>query len=640
MATVKSTLALEDKMSQTLTSIDKVALRNIQTFNNMAKEVDNLKKTLAEAERINPNIVKTEQYAQASIALEKMENKLYDVAHGEQSVEQANDNLINSNKGLKLSMTEVNQTLELAKKGWSMLKGIMNMASQWVEAANIQIGAETKLQVVMQQRMNANSDMIDSIKQLTSEQQKLGVVGDEVQLSGAQQLSTFLNSNKALQTLIPAMNNLAVQQNGVNVSSSNMVSIGNMMGKVMQGQTSALTRVGITFTKTEEKMLKYGNEEQRAATLAKVIKNNVGEMNKAFAQTPEGKMKQIDNEMGDLSETLGNSVMPYFISLKEALLKAIAPAIQWVADNMDWLAPVFLAFAAVIAIVIIALTAYAIVNGIVALSEMAMFWPLLLIIGALLLIIGIIYLVVDNINKATGSTISALGVIVGAAYMFFANIYNQVIMPLQNAIAMLVNFIANCFKDPIASVQILFIDMANTVLKVLSSLASALDGIFHTNLKSGVDSLIGKLNSAKNDIKEASGYEEVMELWKQKDPMEAYQKGYDIGAGMDKAIKDFKISGVLEDIGSGLNNFNELTGIDGTGEKALKTTSNDKLLDEEDVQLLLDVATRDYKLNYQQVTPEFIITFGDVKETADVDEVLDEVADRLQEIYDGSLVTT
>ena len=58
---------------------------------------------------------------------------------------------------------------------------------------------------------------------------------------------------------------------------------------------------------------------------------------------------------------------------------------------------------------------------------------------------------------------------------------------------------------------------------------------------------------------------------------------------------------------------------------------------EKQLQLLLDVATRDYKLNYQQITPNVTVTFGDVRETADVDNILDQVADKLEEIYDGNL---
>lgn len=83
--------------------------------------------------------------------------------------------------------------------------------------------------------------------------------------------------------------------------------------------------------------------------------------------------------------------------------------------------------------------------------------------------------------------------------------------------------------------------------------------------------------------------------------------------------------------------FEKLIGTDSTGASALKTTTNDSLLSDEDIKLLLDVATRDYKLNYQQITPNVTLTFGDVMQTADIDEVMDELADRLDEVYSSNL---
>ena len=78
-------------------------------------------------------------------------------------------------------------------------------------------------------------------------------------------------------------------------------------------------------------------------------------------------------------------------------------------------------------------------------------------------------------------------------------------------------------------------------------------------------------------------------------------------------------------------------GTDSTGAAALNTTTGDNLLSDEDVKLLLDVATRDYKLNYQQMTPNITMTFGDIRETADVDDIMDVLADRIEEVYDSDL---
>lgn len=264
------------------------------------------------------------------------------------------------------------------------IKAGISFFKESYEAANVQLEAETKLTTVMRQRMGATDSMVQSVKNLTAEQQKLGVVGDEVQMAGAQQLATFLNSDKALKNLIPAMNNLAVQQNGVDASSGNLVGIGNMMGKVMQGQTSALTRVGITFTEAQEKAIKYGNEEERAATLAQVITDNVGNMNQVIAQTPEGQVQQLKNSWGDMKEVIGAQLYPAIIklvgvltqqlpgtsSILEQIASAVSSVISGFADllqilsdiggilfgnDYSWIAPTLVAIGAAMGVVAIGL---------------------------------------------------------------------------------------------------------------------------------------------------------------------------------------------------------------------------------------------------------------------------------------------
>lgn len=205
-------------------------------------------------------------------------------------------------------------------------------------AWDVQMQAEVKLATVMRQRVKATDAEIDSIKRLASAQQALGVIGDEVQLSGAQQLATFITRKDSLDALIPAMNNLLAQQKGLNATDQDAVQIGNLMGKVMQGQTSALTRVGITFTAAEEKALKYGDEQQRAATLAQVITNNVGRMNEALANTPEGKLKQHANTMGDLQERVGrlySQVKASLLPLFDMVGNSLEGLIAWFERNRD-----------------------------------------------------------------------------------------------------------------------------------------------------------------------------------------------------------------------------------------------------------------------------------------------------------------
>lgn len=187
----------------------------------------------------------------------------------------------------------------------SSLQSLTGLMREYSDANRAQVEVETKLATVMKQRMSASDAEIQSIKDLASAQQALGVVGDEVQLAGIQQVATFLNQKSSIETLVPAMNNLLVQQKGLNATQGDAQQIGNLLGKAMQGQVDALKRVGITFSEAEANVMKFGTETDRAAMLAKIITNNVGEMNAAMAQTDAGKAQQMANTIGDLKEKVG-----------------------------------------------------------------------------------------------------------------------------------------------------------------------------------------------------------------------------------------------------------------------------------------------------------------------------------------------
>ena len=159
-------------------------------------------------------------------------------------------------KGNVINFAALATGLEAAQRSFNQLHaGMKDLA----DAYAVQEVNETRLATVMQQRMGATAAEIQSIKDLASAQQELGVIGDEVQLSGAQQIATFLNEKASLETLLPAMNNLLAQQKGLSATTQDAISVGNLMGKVMQGQASALREVGITFSQAEENVLKYGN---------------------------------------------------------------------------------------------------------------------------------------------------------------------------------------------------------------------------------------------------------------------------------------------------------------------------------------------------------------------------------------------
>ena len=207
---------------------------------------------------------------------------------------------------------------------------IVSAAKDAKAAYDEQAAAEARLAQVMRNTMQASAAEVKQIKELCDAQQELGVVSGDVQMAGAQEMATYLETSDALKTLIPVMNDMAVQQYGYNVTAEQTAGIATMLGKVMEGQTGALSRYGYYFTEAEQNILKYGTEAERAATLSKIVESSVGGMNQALAQTPTGRMQQLANTLDDIKAQFGKAVT--------TVLTAFLPALNAVASVLGSIA--------------------------------------------------------------------------------------------------------------------------------------------------------------------------------------------------------------------------------------------------------------------------------------------------------------
>lgn len=271
-----------------------------------------------------------------------------------------------------------------------------------MDAYMIQSAAETKLTEIYRTRMGVTQQAAQATIDYAGALQKQGVIGDEVLLSGAQQLATFAKYPGTINSLLPAMGNLLAQQKGVNATAQDATQIGNLMGKVLQGQTGALKRVGITFTEAQEQVLKYGTEEERAAMLAQVITDNVGNMNAVMAQTPEGQIQQMKNAMGDLAEQIGATLAPVLADVANWISTNLMPKLEsliaWFQSNP------------VAAKVIVAVAGILAVGG-----------PLLIMIGTLISSVGSIMSILPMLAGPAGIVIAVIAAIIAIGVLLYQN---------------------------------------------------------------------------------------------------------------------------------------------------------------------------------------------------------------------------
>jgi tape measure domain-containing protein len=318
----------------------------------------------------------------------------------------------------------------------------------------------------------------------------------------------------------------------------------------------------------------------------------------------------------------------------------ILKAISWLAQNWSILEPIVIGVASALLIYLGATkgvelatkawtAAQAFFNSVMALN------PIFLIIMAVILLISLIYAIVGAINKVTGKTISATGVIAGALLTAVAFIWNLflglldfilgIVNALVNPWVRWINFFGNLFNDPIGSIIHLFGDFADNILGVIENIAKALDKVFGSNLAGSVQNWRNGLNSMVEEAANKYGngsYEKVVDnlnlsseslglkRWAYGD---AYKTGYEWGANFGKSSEEDLFEGIYDKLGD-------------ISESSEETAENTKGLSDtqEDLAYLRDIAERDIINRY--TTAEIKIeqtNHNSIASDMDIDGIMD-----------------
>ncbi len=187
--------------------------------------------------------------------------------------------------------------------------------------------------------------------------------------------------------------------------------------------------------------------------------------------------------------------------------------------------------------------------------------PVTWIIIAIVALIAIFYAAVAAVNHFAGTSISATGAICGVfmvAAAFVGNLFVTLInfaidifVTLWNFIAAFANFFGNVFNDPVGSIVRLFFDLADVVLGILESLASAIDTVFGSNLAGAVSGWRGSLSGWVEDT--FGRGTEVMEKMDASSMHlgrfeygKAWDTGYSFGKGIEEKISGFDLGSLFE----------------------------------------------------------------------------------------------
>lgn len=284
--------------------------------------------------------------------------------------------------------------------------------------------------------------------------------------------------------------------------------------------------------------------------------------------------------------------------------------------------------------------------------------PLPWIIMLIIAVIAVIYLVVAAINKVTGSTISATGIIIGAIAVLGAFIWNTIVGVINAVIQFLwggfvdpwisiIEWVLNVFnggfnsfgdavKNLLGNIISWFLNLGKVVTKII-------DAIFGTNWTSGLNALQDKVLSwGKNDKAITLDRGNAPTI----DSRIAYGSAWDAGYGAGQNLGN-KVSNMFSGGKSNLDKLN-IDNLNGAAGAALDLadmannggikTQGEVTISDEDIKYLKDVAKTEWTNKFTTLRPEMTVTFGDVRETADVNQLLTTMEDMIANAYASALV--
>lgn len=199
---------------------------------------------------------------------------------------------------------------------------LANFGKQAVDAA-LKAGEVTAKFQQVAKNNNWTDEEQKSLLSLNKTLGQTGVISGGTLKAAQAQLGTFALTADQVKTLTPALADMIANNKGYNATAQDGVQIANLLGKVMTGSATALSKYGVTMTDAQKKVLQEGSASEKAAMAAKVLEANFGGINKALADTPQGKMTILQHEIAGLKTSVGNDLIAAFGGVGGAVIKMV-----------------------------------------------------------------------------------------------------------------------------------------------------------------------------------------------------------------------------------------------------------------------------------------------------------------------------
>ncbi len=229
-------------------------------------------------------------------------------------------------KNMAISLTGINQGLELVGKAFNVfgkvLKSVNRVVKESIDLAGVQEKQEFLLAAALKQKGIFTEELYRRNLQYASSLQELSVFGDEQILQAQKAFIQFGIEQDQVEALTKATLDLAAAKG------MDLVSAADLLARSVGSSTNALSRYGIQIEGA-------AGSTGRAQAAVEAINRIFGGTSQAEVNTYTGAVSQLSNTYGDFLEKIGNLIIknPFVLSSIKKLNKFFQELQGFIAKN-------------------------------------------------------------------------------------------------------------------------------------------------------------------------------------------------------------------------------------------------------------------------------------------------------------------
>jgi phage-related protein len=249
-------------------------------------------------------------------------------------------------KGLKKAEGSVNDSgsrisdgfkkvgIAVAAAGAAVGAFAIALGKQSIQAA-IQAESEQNRLAQILRTTGATEREIEVLDRQSKALEQIGVIsGGNIKVLQSQ-LATFDLQAGTIQRLTPAILDYVTAEKGATASADDFKSMTNGLAQALNGNFASLTKTGFVLDENTKNLIKNGTETERAQALVDVLNSTYKGFNETLAETSEGRLIQLRNNLDTIKERIGNALLPVLRDLTQFFVEKILPVIDKLVSSFE-----------------------------------------------------------------------------------------------------------------------------------------------------------------------------------------------------------------------------------------------------------------------------------------------------------------